>query len=183
MCGEAYRTSAEIAEAMGPFARYRQNRDSFLQVIEMHRAAAELVPADGVPADLLAAARECWAKALAAGRRHGYKNAQVTVLAPTGTIAFMMDCDTTGVEPDLSLVKYKKLVGGGLLKIVNGTVPMALHRLGYAEDAIQRIVAGSTSTRRSRALRISSSATSRCSTARSGRRTARAASSGWATCA
>jgi ribonucleoside-diphosphate reductase alpha chain len=107
----------------------------------MHKAAAELVPADGVPADLHAAALRSWEQALAAGRRHGYKNAQVTVLAPTGTIAFMMDCDTTGVEPDLSLVKYKKLVGGGLLKIVNGTVPMALRRLGYAEDAIERIVA------------------------------------------
>ena len=141
MCGEAYRMSAEIAEGMGPFVRFRPNRDPFLQVIEMHKSAAELVPAEGVPADLHAAARTSWAQALAAGRRHGYKNAQVTVLAPTGTIAFMMDCDTTGVEPDLSLVKYKKLVGGGLLKIVNGTVPMALRRLGYAEDAIERIVA------------------------------------------
>jgi len=141
MCGEAYRASAEIAEAMGPFARYRQNRDCFLQVIEMHKAAAEVVSPEGVPADLHAAARASWAMALSAGRRHGFKNAQVTVLAPTGTIAFMMDCDTTGVEPDLSLVKYKKLVGGGLLKIVNGTVPMALRRLGYAEDAIQRILA------------------------------------------
>ena len=141
MCGEAYRTSAEIAEAMGPFARYRLNRDCFLQVIEMHKAAAEAVSPEGVPADLHAAARASWSAALAAGRRHGFKNAQVTVLAPTGTIAFMMDCDTTGVEPDLSLVKYKKLVGGGLLKIVNLTVPMALRRLGYAEDVIQRIVA------------------------------------------
>jgi ribonucleoside-diphosphate reductase alpha chain len=141
MCGEAYRASAEIAEAMGPFARYRLNRDSFLQVIEMHKAAAEAVPSDGVPEDLHAAARESWSAALAAGRRHGFKNAQVTVLAPTGTIAFMMDCDTTGVEPDLSLVKYKKLVGGGLLKIVNHTVPMALRRLGYAADAIERILA------------------------------------------
>jgi len=141
MCGEAYRASAEIAEAMGPFARYRLNRDCFLQVIEMHKAAAEAVSPEGVPADLHAAARSSWSAALAAGRRHGFKNAQVTVLAPTGTIAFMMDCDTTGVEPDLSLVKYKKLVGGGLLKIVNLTVPMALRRLGYAEEAIQRILA------------------------------------------
>jgi ribonucleoside-diphosphate reductase alpha chain len=139
MCGEAYRTSAEIAEAMGPFARYRMNRDCFLQVIEMHKAAAEAVSPEGVPADLHGAARASWSAALSAGRRHGYKNAQVTVLAPTGTIAFMMDCDTTGVEPDLSLVKYKKLVGGGLLKIVNLTVPMALRRLGYSEDAIARI--------------------------------------------
>ena len=141
MCGEAYRTSAEIAEAMGPFARYRLNRDCFLQVIEMHKAAAEAVSPEGVPADLHAAARASWSAALAAGRRHGFKNAQVTVLAPTGTIAFMMDCDTTGVEPDLSLVKYKKLVGGGLLKIVNLTVPKALRRLGYADDAIERILA------------------------------------------
>jgi ribonucleoside-diphosphate reductase alpha chain len=141
MCGEAYRASAEIAEAMGPFARYRMNRDCFLQVIEMHKAAAEAVSPEGVPADLHDAARESWSAALGAGRRHGYKNAQVTVLAPTGTIAFMMDCDTTGVEPDLSLVKYKKLVGGGLLKIVNLTVPMALRRLGYGEDAIARIEA------------------------------------------
>ena len=141
MCGEAYRASAEIAQAMGPFARYRLNRDSFLQVIEMHKAAAEAVSPDGVPEDLYAAARASWSTALTAGRRHGYKNAQVTVLAPTGTIAFMMDCDTTGVEPDLSLVKYKKLVGGGLLKIVNHTVPMALRRLGYTADAIERILA------------------------------------------
>ncbi len=140
MCGEAYRASAEISAAMGPFARYRQNRDCFLQVIEMHKAAAEAVSPAGVPADLHAAARESWVAALSMGRRHGYKNAQVTVLAPTGTIAFMMDCDTTGVEPDLSLVKYKKLVGGGLLKIVNGTVPMALRRIGYTEDAVLRIV-------------------------------------------
>jgi ribonucleoside-diphosphate reductase alpha chain len=141
MCGEAYRASAEISEAMGPFARFRMNRDCFLQVIEMHKAAAEAVSPEGVPADLHAAARASWAAALASGRRHGFKNAQVTVLAPTGTIAFMMDCDTTGVEPDLSLVKYKKLVGGGLLKIVNLTVPSALRRLGYAEDAVQRILA------------------------------------------
>jgi ribonucleoside-diphosphate reductase alpha chain len=140
MCGEAYRTSAEIAAAMGPFARYRLNRDCFLEVIEMHKAAADAVPIEGVPADLHAAARASWRAALESGRRHGYKNAQVTVLAPTGTIAFMMDCDTTGVEPDLSLVKYKKLVGGGLLKIVNNTVPMALARLGYTSSSIQRIV-------------------------------------------
>ena len=141
MCGQAYLTSAEIAEAMGPFARYRMNRNRFLEVIEMHKAAAEAIPPEGVPADLHAAARASWTEALEAGRRHGYKNAQVTVLAPTGTIAFMMDCDTTGVEPDIALVKYKKLVGGGFLKIVNRTVPMALRQLGYAEDAVERIVA------------------------------------------
>jgi ribonucleoside-diphosphate reductase alpha chain len=141
MCGEAYHRSAEIAEAMGPFPRYRMNRKPFLAVIEMHKAAAEAVPAAGVPADLLQAARQSWSYALEAGRRHGYKNGQVTVLAPTGTIAFMMDCDTTGVEPDIALVKYKKLVGGGFLKIVNNTVPMALRRLGYSDEQIARIVA------------------------------------------
>jgi ribonucleoside-diphosphate reductase alpha chain len=140
MCGQAYLTSAEIAEAMGPFPRYRMNRKPFLEVIGMHKAAADAIAPDGVPEDLLAAARESWTAALAAGRRHGYKNAQVTVLAPTGTIAFMMDCDTTGVEPDIALIKYKKLVGGGLLKIVNNTVPRALARLGYGEDEVQAIV-------------------------------------------
>jgi ribonucleoside-diphosphate reductase alpha chain len=140
MCGQAYLTSAEIAEAMGPFPRYRENRDCFLDVIGMHKAAADAIPSAGVPADLLAAARSSWSDALSRGRRHGFKNAQATVLAPTGTIAFMMDCDTTGVEPDIALVKYKKLVGGGLLKIVNRTVPMALARLGYAVDQIEEIV-------------------------------------------
>ena len=140
MCGQAYLTSAEIAEAMGPFPRYRMNRKPFLEVIGMHRAAAEALPTAGVHEDLAEAARECWARALERGRRSGFKNAQVTVLAPTGTIAFMMDCDTTGVEPDIALVKYKKLVGGGLLKIVNNTVPMALRVLGYDEGRIERIV-------------------------------------------
>jgi ribonucleoside-diphosphate reductase alpha chain len=140
MCGEAYRASAEIAEAMGPFASYAPNREPFLDVISMHKTAAEAVPAAGVQRDLWQSARTVWGEALELGRRHGYKNAQVTVLAPTGTIAFMMDCDTTGVEPDIALVKYKKLVGGGLLKIVNGTVPMALHKLGYSETQAAAIV-------------------------------------------
>ncbi|MFQ5416447.1 MAG: vitamin B12-dependent ribonucleotide reductase [Myxococcota bacterium] len=139
MCGQAYLTSAEIAEAMGPFSRYRMNRRPFLEVIGMHKAAAEAIGSEDVPEDLLAASRESWASALAKGRKHGYKNAQVTVLAPTGTIAFMMDCDTTGVEPDIALVKYKKLVGGGFLKIVNGTVPMALRKLGYSDEAAAAI--------------------------------------------
>jgi ribonucleoside-diphosphate reductase alpha chain len=141
MCGEAYRSSAEIAEAMGPFARYRMNRKHFLEVVGMHKAAADSIPEAGVPDELGDAARECWASALDAGRKHGFKNAQVTVLAPTGTIAFMMDCDTTGVEPDIALVKYKKLVGGGLLKIVNNTVPMALRRLGYSAEESEAILA------------------------------------------
>ena len=141
MCGEAYRMSAEIAAGMGPFPRYRPNRVAFLEVIGMHKAAAEAVSAHGVQSDLWRAQREVWADALELGRRHGYKNAQVTVLAPTGTIAFMMDCDTTGVEPDIALVKYKKLVGGGMLKIVNNTVPMALAQLGYDEAQRQAILA------------------------------------------
>ncbi len=141
MCGQAYLTSAEIAEAMGPFSRYLPNREPFLEVIGMHKAAAEAVPADGVPADLLEASCESWTRALEHGERFGYKNGQVTVLAPTGTIAFMMDCDTTGVEPDIALVKYKKLVGGGFLKILNRTVPMALRRLGYTPDEIDAITA------------------------------------------
>ena len=141
MCGEAYRTSAEISEAMGPFPRYRANRKPFLEVIGMHKEAAEAVAPEGVQEDLLAASHQAWAEALELGTKHGYKNGQVTVLAPTGTIAFMMDCDTTGVEPDIALVKYKKLVGGGFLKIVNNTVPMALEKLGYDEDQIEQIVA------------------------------------------
>jgi len=141
MCGEAYRASAEIAAAKGPFPRYRKNRKPFLEVIGMHREAAESVPSDGVPGHLLAASRDAWTQALELGRKHGYKNGQVTVLAPTGTIAFMMDCDTTGVEPDIALVKYKKLVGGGFLKIVNRTVPMALSHLGYSASEIEEITA------------------------------------------
>jgi ribonucleoside-diphosphate reductase alpha chain len=140
MCGEAYRMSAEIAGATGPFAHYAPNRQAFLDVIGMHQEAAGRVPSRGVPGDLWETSRRAWDEALELGRVHGYKNAQVTVLAPTGTIAFMMDCDTTGVEPDIALVKYKKLVGGGLLKIVNGTVPMALGRLGYSAEQIQAIV-------------------------------------------
>ena len=140
MCGEAYRTSAEIAEAMGPFPRFRVNRNSFLEVIGMHKEAAESSSPAGVQPDLREESRQVWAEALRLGRKHGYKNAQVTVLAPTGTIAFMMDCDTTGVEPDIALVKYKKLVGGGVLKIVNNTVPMALRRLGYSEDQVREII-------------------------------------------
>jgi len=141
MCGEAYRMSAEIAAAKGAFARYKANRKPFLEVIEMHRDAAYSVPPSGVPKELMKAARRSWDQALELGTEHGYKNGQVTVLAPTGTIAFMMDCDTTGVEPDIALVKYKKLVGGGFLKIVNKTVPMALEKLGYSEQEIAEILA------------------------------------------
>ena len=126
---------------MGPFRRFRMNRKPFLEVIRMHKAAADEIPRAGVPQDLHAAARESWASALDAGRKWGFKNAQVTVLAPTGTIAFMMDCDTTGVEPDIALIKYKKLVGGGFMKIVNTTVPMVLRRLGYSEEQRRAIIA------------------------------------------
>jgi len=141
MGGEAYRMSAEIAEAMGPFPRFEENREPFLEVIEMHRDAAYATPPAGVPKDLMRASRRAWDDAFELGTEVGYKNGQVTVLAPTGTIAFMMDCDTTGVEPDIALVKYKKLVGGGFLKIVNNTVPMALSRLGYGQSEVEAILA------------------------------------------
>jgi ribonucleoside-diphosphate reductase alpha chain len=140
MCGQAYATSAQLAEAMGPFPKYRENEDCFLEVIRMHKDAAESIPLEGVPEDVYAGSLDSWQQALELGQAHGYKNAQATVLAPTGTIAFMMDCDTTGVEPDIALVKYKKLVGGGMLKIVNGTVPMALRNLGYDAAQIGEII-------------------------------------------
>jgi ribonucleoside-diphosphate reductase alpha chain len=140
MCGEAYLQSSKIAAELEPFSAYAPNEDAFLNVIGMHRAAAYEVPTTGVPSDLHKAQRAVWDAALESGRHYGYKNAQVTVLAPTGTIGFMMDCDTTGVEPDLALVKYKKLVGGGTIKIVNNTVPLALKRLGYSEAEINEIV-------------------------------------------
>ncbi len=140
MCGQAYVQSSKVASQLGPFAGYPPNREAFLDVIGLHRHAAYEVPAKGVPAELYKAQMAVWDEALEYGTQHGYKNGQVTVLAPTGTIGFMMDCDTTGVEPDLALVKYKKLVGGGTIKIVNQTVPLALKRLGYGEDAINTIV-------------------------------------------
>jgi len=141
MCGRSYHRSAEIARRTGPFAEYEKNRAPFLEVIGLHTEYGDRVPTDGVPADLHRAARESWHEALELGRRAGYRNAQVTVIAPTGTIAFMMDCDTTGIEPDIALVKYKQLVGGGMLKIVNRTVPAALGRRGYTQAQIDAIVA------------------------------------------
>ncbi len=141
MSGQAYLTSAEIAEAMGPFARYQANKKSFIEVIGMHRDAAAQIPTEGVAEDLYAASLDSWAQAFKQGKKFGYRNAQISVLAPTGTIAFMMDCDTTGVEPDIALVKYKKLVGGGFLKIVNRTVSMALERLGYRPEQVESILA------------------------------------------
>ena len=140
MCGEAYRTSAEVAGAIGPFAAYPDDAASFLDVVGRHRDRAHGIPEAPVPDDLLQAARDAWDRAHELGRAHGFRNAQATVLAPTGTIAFMMDCDTTGIEPDLALVKYKRLAGGGTLKLVNRSVPRALERLGYDAHQVQDIL-------------------------------------------
>jgi ribonucleoside-diphosphate reductase alpha chain len=140
MSGESYAQSAHIAEKLGPFAGYAVNEEPFLRVIDKHRRAAYAINPKAVPLDMLEAAKASWDEALEVGKLHGYRNAQISVLAPTGTIAFMMDCDTTGVEPDIALVKYKKLVGGGMLKIVNNTVPIALKRLGYDQKQINEIV-------------------------------------------
>jgi ribonucleoside-diphosphate reductase alpha chain len=141
MTGEAYAQSARIArDCGGPFSGYEKNREPFLRVMRKHRDAMRDVNARNVPSDLYATAKSSWDDAVEIGEASGYRNAQATVLAPTGTIGFMMDCDTTGVEPDIALVKYKKLVGGGLMKIVNQTVPMALKKLGYAQPQIDAIV-------------------------------------------
>jgi ribonucleoside-diphosphate reductase alpha chain len=141
MHGAAYAQSARVArDCGGPFAGYEQNREPFLRVMRKHRAALKDVDRSLVPKDLYEAARNVWDECVELGEQHGYRNAQATVLAPTGTIGFMMDCDTTGVEPDIALVKYKKLVGGGLMKIVNTTVPMALAKLGYTQTQIREIV-------------------------------------------
>ena len=141
LTGEAYAQSARIAREVGPFEGYEVNRQPMLRVIEKHRGAAYKISDQSAPAPLLAAARTAWDDAHELGAVHGYRNSQATVLAPTGTISFMLDCDTTGVEPDIALVKYKKLVGGGLLKMVNGTVPSALRKLGYGDEAISAIIA------------------------------------------
>jgi ribonucleoside-diphosphate reductase alpha chain len=142
MTGRAYRKSAEVAKRMGSFDGYRENAAAMLGVISKHRAAVGNIDhASSVPDDLLGAARKSWDDALDLGEVAGFRNAQATVLAPTGTISFMMDCDTTGVEPDFSLVKSKKLVGGGEITIVNKTVPMALEKLGYAPGEVDDIVA------------------------------------------
>jgi ribonucleoside-diphosphate reductase alpha chain len=158
MCGQAYLQSARIAELCpqlspatsrvspqdmtgGACPGWYINREPFLDVIRMHRASVNKINKENVPANLLDGSRQCWDEALALGEQVGYRNSQVTVLAPTGTIGFMMDCDTTGVEPDLALVKYKKLVGGGMIKIVNQTVPLALWKLGYSPEQVNSIVA------------------------------------------
>ncbi|MFA5190528.1 MAG: vitamin B12-dependent ribonucleotide reductase [Verrucomicrobiia bacterium] len=152
MTGQAYEVSAELAATKGPFSGYldarcahvskpigRDNRDCMLDVIRLHRSHVAQIDAS-CPKNLRDHALHCWNRALTMGEKHGYRNAQVSVLAPTGTIAFMMDCDTTGIEPDIALVKYKLLAGGGILKIVNRTVPMALDELGYNEDQVKDII-------------------------------------------
>ena len=142
MCGEAYKTSARIsADATGPFAGYSENETPFLKVMRKHRNACDRIDSALVPYDLMQAAKDSWDGAIEIGSKYGFRNGQMTVLAPTGTIAFLMDCDTTGVEPDIAIVKYKRLVGGGLLKIVNHTVPEALSKLGYTEKEVEAIVA------------------------------------------
>jgi ribonucleoside-diphosphate reductase alpha chain len=142
LTGRGYRKSAEIAARMGPFDGYRRNAAAMLGVMAKHRAAVgNIEHADSVPTDLLSACRRAWDDTLDLGEVHGYRNAQASVTAPTGTISFMMDCDTTGIEPDFSLVKSKKLVGGGEITIVNKTVPMALEKLGYAPNEIEEVVA------------------------------------------
>jgi ribonucleoside-diphosphate reductase alpha chain len=162
MTGCAYATSARIAARMGPFSGYEPNREPMLRVIRQHREAAHrlqeqatgnkqqgekggLVAGSWLPVagdgQLWGAAKSAWEEATSLGEAHGYRNAQVTVLAPTGTIAFMMDCDTTGVEPDIALVKYKKLVGGGVIRMVNQTVPRTLDTLGYTPEETEAIVA------------------------------------------
>jgi ribonucleoside-diphosphate reductase alpha chain len=141
MTGHAYRTSALVAEAMGPFEGYDPNADAMLRVMRKHREAADGIEGELVPEGLLSAAKHSWDEAISLGGRHGYRNAQASVLAPTGTIGLMMDCDTTGIEPELALVKTKKLVGGGTMQFVNRTVPRALERLGYDAAQVEDIVA------------------------------------------
>jgi ribonucleoside-diphosphate reductase alpha chain len=155
LCGHAYRVSAEMAESKGAFAGYAQNRDPMLRVMRKHQNAAHAFQndfvaqgssADGVINDILAAGAEDWDLAVRLGEKHGYRNSQTTVLAPTGTIGLLMDCDTTGIEPDFALVKFKKLAGGGYFKIVNNSVPAALKRLGYSEAQVTDIIAYITGT-------------------------------------
>ena len=142
MAGTAYGASARIASRVGPFDGYAENEEPMLHVLEMHRDASQAISAaDGVPADLVAASRQAWDTTIEAAHRYGVRNSQAVVIAPTGTIGLAMDCDTTGIEPDLSLVKTKKLVGGGTMSIVNQTIPRALRRLGYSPDEVDDIVA------------------------------------------
>ena len=140
MHGEAYAQSARVASAMGPFAGHAKNAEPMLRVIDKHRQHAHMIDSTLVPRDVLQSALTVWDEAYTLGVQHGFRNSQVTVLAPTGTIGFMMDCDTTGIEPDIALVKYKKLVGGGVIKIVNQSVPGVLAKLGYTATEIQDIL-------------------------------------------
>ena len=139
--GEANRTSAELASVVGPFDGYAENEKPMLSVMRMHRDACEQAIDDEGPEELKGAARELWDDVLRIGEKYGFRNAQATVLAPTGTISFMMDCDTTGIEPDIALVKYKQLAGGGMLKMINRTVKAGLEKLGYDATQIEEIVA------------------------------------------
>lgn len=140
MTGEAYKTSAEMAKHKGPFPGFAKNREPMLRVMRKHQAAADKINEKLIPKDLAQSARQTWREAVELGEKNGYRNAQATVLAPTGTIGLLMDCDTTGVEPDFSLVKFKKLAGGGYFKIVNESVPKALQNLGYAQWQINDII-------------------------------------------
>jgi ribonucleoside-diphosphate reductase alpha chain len=143
MTGESYKTSAQLAGLVGPFARFEENREPMLKVMRMHRDEVKKIQVGKMPSNLrylVNDAWDCWEEAIELGERYGYRNAQTTVLAPTGTIAFMMDCDCTGIEPDIALVKYKVLAGGGMLKIVNRSVPLALKTLGYNDEEIGRII-------------------------------------------
>jgi ribonucleoside-diphosphate reductase alpha chain len=140
MSGASYAQSARVAARMGPFAGFEANREPMMRVMRKHRDAVRRIDAAHVPLELLQAAKASWDETVELGDATGIRNSQISVLAPTGTIAFMMDCDTTGVEPDIALVKYKKLVGGGLIKIVNNTVPLALARLGYEKEEIRAVV-------------------------------------------
>ena len=168
MTGEAYAQSARVArDHGGPFGGFEKNREPFLRVMRKHRDAVGEINQKYVPADLFAGAKQAWDEAVELGEDFGYRNAQATVLAPTGTIGFMMDCDTTGVEPDIALVKYKKLVGGGLMKIVNRPCPWRSRSSATRRPRSRRSSITSTSRRRSRARRSSRTSTCRCSTARS----------------
>jgi ribonucleoside-diphosphate reductase alpha chain len=140
LCGEAYAVSAEEAAQMGPFAGYANNREPMLRVMRKHKEAAYKIDSAKIPAEISKAAKDSWEKAVTLGEKYGYRNAQVTVLAPTGTIGLLMDCDTTGIEPDFALVKFKKLAGGGYFKIVNNSVPVALKNLGYSPEQVKEIV-------------------------------------------
>src|SRR3989338_6766032 len=143
MCGESYKTSAELARLVGPFLAYEENKEVMLEVIKKQREHVKDIDVEAMPEKLrfmVNDAWDSWSEALELGRKYGFRNAQTTVLAPTGTIAFMMDCDTTGIEPDIALVKYKVLAGGGMLKIINQSVPLALQTLGYSEDQIKEVI-------------------------------------------